>query len=86
MGAEMLRVEPDFIHDCREGLELIYQRDYESAMVFWEDMGRKWRGSGVSPVGRVLVWQALMLENLISVTSSSTRRPGGKLEKTWKSP
>ena len=26
-------------------------------------MGKKWRGSGVAPVGRVLVWQAMMLEN-----------------------
>ena len=63
LGAEMLQVEPEFIYDCREGLELIYQRDYKSAMIFWEEMGRKWRGSGVSPVGRVLVWHALMLEN-----------------------
>jgi tetratricopeptide (TPR) repeat protein len=63
LGGEMLGVDPAFVHDSRTGLELIYQRDYKKAMAHWNDMGRKWRGTGIAPVGRVLVWQALMLEN-----------------------
>ncbi len=63
LGAEMLDVDPEFVHDCRKGLELIFQRDYKTAMAHWDAMGVKWRGTGVAPVGRVLVWQALMLEN-----------------------
>ena len=61
LGGEMLGVDPEFVHDCREGLEMIYQRDYSGAMSHWDDLGRKWRGTGVAPVGRVLVWQALRL-------------------------
>ncbi len=63
LGAEMLDVDPEFVQDCRRGMELIYLRDYKEAMAHWDAMGRKWRGTGVAPVGRVLVWQALMLEN-----------------------
>jgi len=63
LGAEMLGVTPEFVQDCRSGMDLLYLRDYRGAMTHWDKMGIKWRGTGIAPVGRVLVWQALMLEN-----------------------
>jgi len=63
IGARVLGMDPGFVYSCREGLELLYLREYTSAKAHFDQMGRDWPGTAVSPIGQVLVWQALMLEN-----------------------
>jgi tetratricopeptide (TPR) repeat protein len=58
-----LKVPPEFIQTCRDGLEKIFQRDYKGAKKQFDKMAVDYRGWGVGPVGQVLVWQAMMLEN-----------------------
>ena len=62
-GAELLGLEPEFVHDARQGREAVYLRDYKGAMDHWGLMDSKWPRSAIGPVGRGLVYQALMLEN-----------------------
>ena len=62
-GAELLGLPPEFVNDARTGLDLIYQRAYPKAMDHFGAMDGRWPGSAVGPVGRGLVFQALMLEN-----------------------
>ncbi len=63
LGGEMLGVPPEFVQLCRDGLDKIFLRDYKGAKKQFDEMSVKYRGWGVGPVGQVLVWQALMLEN-----------------------
>jgi len=62
-GAKILEMDPVFVHDIREGLELLYLRDYSAAKVYFDGMSTKYPQSAVGPVGRALIWQALMMEN-----------------------
>lgn len=62
-GAEVLQLQPEFVHGARQGLELIYLRDYPGAMDHFGQMDKDYPGSGLGPVGRGLIYQALMLEN-----------------------
>ncbi len=63
LGARWLGVDVEFVHACREGLELIYRRDYKAAKRYFDGLGSEYRGTALSPVGQILIWQALMLEN-----------------------
>lgn len=63
LGGEMLSVPPEFIQECQDGLDKIFLRDYKGAKKQFDQMSVTYRGWGVGPVGQVLVWQALMLEN-----------------------
>jgi tetratricopeptide (TPR) repeat protein len=47
----------------QEGMELIYQRRYPEALQVFEELGIDFPDSPVGPVGRALVWQAVMFEN-----------------------
>ena len=62
-GATVLKMDPAFVHDIREGLELLYLRDYGGAKTYFDGMSVKYPSSAVGPVGRALIWQALMMEN-----------------------
>jgi tetratricopeptide (TPR) repeat protein len=62
-GAEVLQLTPEFVQGARQGLELIYLRDYPGAMDHFGKMDQQYPGSGLGPVGRGLIYQALMLEN-----------------------
>jgi tetratricopeptide (TPR) repeat protein len=62
-GAEQLGLNPEFVHDVRAGLELMYLRDYPGCRRHFEGFEQKWPGTGIAPVMDVVVWQALMLEN-----------------------
>lgn len=63
MGAMVLHMDVDFVAACIEALEAVYERDYKGAKAKFDAIGARWPGSGVAPVGRALIWQALMLEN-----------------------
>jgi len=62
-GARVLNVEVDFVADCLNAVELLYTRDYKKSKAAFEAAGEKWPGSGLGPIGQVLVYQAMMLEN-----------------------
>jgi len=62
-GATILKMDPVFVHDIREGLELLYLRDYGGAKTYFDGMSVKYPRSAVGPVGGALIWQALMMEN-----------------------
>ncbi len=63
LGAEQLKVDPAFVADCQEGLHNIFLREYKNARGLFGALGSKYPGWGIAPVGDLLVWQALMLEN-----------------------
>ena len=48
---------------AHEGLDRIYLRDYKGARAKFGQMNKDFPGMVIGPVGDVLVWQALMLEN-----------------------
>jgi tetratricopeptide (TPR) repeat protein len=62
-GAEVMQLEPEFVHAAREGLEKIYLRDYPGAMNHFGRMDEEHPGTALGSIGRGLVYQALMLEN-----------------------
>lgn len=48
---------------AQEGMDLIYQRQYAAALELFEETGVDFPDSPLGPVGRSVVWQALMYEN-----------------------
>jgi tetratricopeptide (TPR) repeat protein len=63
IAEQVLNLDAKFAHECRNGLHLIYLRDYKAARRQFFDLSNEYPGWGIGPVGEVLVWQALMLEN-----------------------
>lgn len=63
LGEKWLGISPDFIADAHKGLNLLYLRQYRASLDTFNDLGKRYPGMGIGPVGEVLVWQALMLEN-----------------------
>lgn len=47
----------------QDGMELIYQRRYPEALQLFEEAGMDFPDSPLGPIGRGLVWQAIMFEN-----------------------
>ncbi len=47
----------------QEGMDLIYQRRYPEALQVFEEAGIDFPDSPLGPIGRSLVWQAIMFEN-----------------------
>jgi tetratricopeptide (TPR) repeat protein len=62
-GARVLSMDVDFVSDCLRAVELLYTRDYKASKAAFEAAGQKWPGSGLGPIGHVLIFQAMMLEN-----------------------
>ena len=62
-GAAILNMEVEFVWHCWLGMEGLYKRDYAASKRAFNHVDQRWRGSGVGPVGQMLAWQALMLEN-----------------------
>lgn len=62
-GAKALNMDPEFVHNARQGLELIYLRDYKGAKKYFEEMSSRYADDALGPVGTALIWQALMIEN-----------------------
>ncbi len=63
LGAETLKLDPQYVFEVQRGVELIYLREYSAARDHFERVEQAFPGTGVSQVVDVLVWQALMLEN-----------------------
>jgi tetratricopeptide (TPR) repeat protein len=63
LGSEWLGIEPEFIAQAHTGLDQLYLRDYQGALKHFGGMGKSYSNMAIAPVGRVLVWQAMMLEN-----------------------
>lgn len=62
-GARVLKTDIEFVAGCIEGIDRLYRRDYRGARDTFARLNREYPGSATEPVGQVLVWQALMLEN-----------------------
>ncbi|HHO54112.1 MAG TPA: tetratricopeptide repeat protein [Deltaproteobacteria bacterium] len=62
-GAEILKMEPEFVHGIQSGLELIYLRRYNEARDHFARLEEQFPNTGIRAVADTLVWQALMLEN-----------------------
>jgi tetratricopeptide (TPR) repeat protein len=62
-GAFLLRMDVAFVHGCYEAVQMTYRRQYLAAKTKFADVGKTYPGSGTEPIGQVLVWQALMIEN-----------------------
>jgi len=62
-GAQALKLEPEFVWACYQGIEFIYKRDYKNAKTHWDSLNTTHPGRAVGHVGNVLLYQALMLEN-----------------------
>ena len=63
-GARVLQMDVEFVHACQHAVDLVYQRKYQEAKAAFEAAQKKFPGSALGPIGKVLVYQALMLENL----------------------
>jgi tetratricopeptide (TPR) repeat protein len=63
-GARFLQMDVEFVNACHQAVELVYQRKYTEAKVAFEAAQERFPGSALGPIGKVLVYQALMLENL----------------------
>jgi len=63
-GARVLNMDVAFVSACHEAIEMVYERNYAEAKKAFEEIQRRYPGSALGPVGKVLVYQALMLENL----------------------
>lgn len=63
LGAETLKLDPQYVFEVQRGVELIYLRDYSGARDHFERLEGSFPGTGVTEVVDVMVWQALMLEN-----------------------
>ena len=63
-GARVLNMDIKFVAACHEAIELVYRRQYIDAKAAFEAAQRSYPGSALGPIGHVLIYQALMLENL----------------------
>ena len=62
-GENPLDVETDLMKRVQEGLELIYQREYQEALHKFREVNELYPDSPVGHFGRSVVFQAMMLEN-----------------------
>lgn len=62
-GAEQLGLEPEYVHEVRKGLDLLFRRQFDAAVAHLHAVDERFPGTAIGPVGEVLSWQAQMLEN-----------------------
>jgi tetratricopeptide (TPR) repeat protein len=62
-GAKALTVDLAMVGEANKAVQALYGRDYTTAKSIFDTFDRKYPGTGLAPVGNVLVWQAMMLEN-----------------------
>lgn len=83
-GARILKTDVEFVAGCIDGIDKLYRRDYRGARDRFAELNRRYPGSATEPVGQVLVWQALMLENFdfkyVSQYELALRRARTELE------
>lgn len=63
LGADALKVEAQFVHDVRLGIEKLYQRDYKGSQTHFVGLAEKYPGTALAPMSEVLIAQAQMMEN-----------------------
>ncbi len=63
-GARVLNMDIKFVAACYDAVQLVYHRRYAEAKVAFEKAQRRYPDSALGPIGKVLIYQALMLENL----------------------
>jgi predicted negative regulator of RcsB-dependent stress response len=63
-GGEELKMHPSFVQGAARGLELVFLRDYKGAKNGWDSLEVDFPGTATRHVGRLLIYQSLMLENL----------------------
>ena len=62
-ASQQLGMPADFIRRAARGMELVFERDYRGARTHWAALQSDYPGSAVENVGRLLIYQSLMLEN-----------------------
>jgi len=89
-GAEVLHTSEPFVADAISAVEALYHRHYADAKQQFADIGARYPGSAMEPVGQVLVWQALMLENFdfkyVSQYELALKRARSELEEALLQP
>ena len=63
-GARVLQMDVEFVYACHNAVNLVYERKYNEAKAAFQAAQDQFPGSALGPIGKVLVYQALMLENL----------------------
>ena len=63
VAAEVMQMEPEFVHGIQSGLELIYLRRYNEARDHFATIETQYPNTAIRSVADTLVWQSLMLEN-----------------------
>ena len=63
-GARVLSMDVKFVATCYDAVQLVYNRRYSEAKAAFEAAQRRYPDSALGPIGKVLIYQALMLENL----------------------
>jgi tetratricopeptide (TPR) repeat protein len=89
LAAKTSGLTEEYVRDVRDGLELLYLRDYKGARDWFAKLETdKYPGSGLQAVADTLVWQALMLENFDFKYDKqyqvATKRARNALEKALK--
>ncbi len=62
-GALQLGMSPMFVHHARQGLELLYKREYAAFRGYFKELAAVFPGTAVQPIAEVLALQAMMLED-----------------------
>lgn len=62
-GAAQLGLSRKFVSYVRQGLELLYHRQYRDCRTLFTELEATYPDTAVSAVADVLVWQAMMFEN-----------------------
>ncbi|MFZ5478997.1 MAG: tetratricopeptide repeat protein [Myxococcota bacterium] len=63
IAAEALKSDVKMIEECRKAVEAVYLRDYKGAKKQFDAVAEAWPTTGMGPLGRALLYQALMFEN-----------------------
>ncbi|MBN2799668.1 MAG: tetratricopeptide repeat protein [Deltaproteobacteria bacterium] len=63
IGARALGLEPDFVHETRLGMDMVYRREYGPARKHFDALEERFPNTAISSVINAVIWQAMMLEN-----------------------
>lgn len=62
-AAADLKLSRDFVQQVAKGLELLYHRRYRDMRAHLAEVEQVFPGTAIAPIGDILAWQSLMLEN-----------------------
>lgn len=81
VGARQLGLKRAFVHHARQALDRIYERRYDEAQAYFDELQAAYPGTAVAPIGEVIVWQAVMLENFDFEHDAAYRKASGEAER-----